>query len=216
MIPVFAVETQGNPVFDLEKEDMTLYVNGKPRDIAYFKRYDFETSTIEKDKEQVLPEEKERVVFIIVDTMFNSNNGFKRSKDIAGDIVKQGKPGDQFVVFENTIFGGLKHIAGPADSRENLLKKIGKLKRPIEKWASQLLSSRDLLNNIDFSIETEERLETEQWHPSGSSIWIRKVCATGTRWNISAGYFRNLNISSKPSVNPSWFSCYRRYGGWCF
>ncbi|HLP45638.1 MAG TPA: hypothetical protein VK469_06815, partial [Candidatus Kapabacteria bacterium] len=100
---------------------------------------------------------------IIVDTMFNSNTGFKRSKVIAGDIVKQGKPGDQFVVFENNIFGGLKLIANPDDSRENILKKIEKMKRPIERWASQLFSSRDLLNNIDFSIETEERLETQQW-----------------------------------------------------
>ncbi|HLP47012.1 MAG TPA: hypothetical protein VK469_13750 [Candidatus Kapabacteria bacterium] len=163
ILPVFAVDAQDNPVFDLEKEDMILYVNGEPRDIAYFKRYDFETGTIKKDKRIANSEGNERMVFIIVDTMFNSTTGFKRSKVIAGDIVKQGKPGDQFVVFENTIFGGLKLIANPDDSRENILKKIGKMKRPIERWASQLFSSRVLLNNIDFSIETEERLETEQW-----------------------------------------------------
>ena len=163
MLPVFAVDAQGNPVFDLEKKDMVLYVNGEPRDITYFKRYDFETNTIEKDKENSIPEEKERVVFIILDTMFNSITGFRRSKIIASDIVKQGKPGDQFIIFEDTIFGGLKHIAGPSGSRKNLIKKIEKMKRPIEKWATQLFSTRDLLNNIDFSIETEERLETEQW-----------------------------------------------------
>lgn len=163
MLPVFAVDAQGNPIFDLEKEDMMLYVNGKPRDIAYFKRYDFETSTIEKDKKQTIPEDIERVVFIIVDTMFNSTSGFRRSKIIASDIVKQGKPGDQFIIFENTIFGGLKHIAGPSDSRENLINEIKKIKRPMERWATQLFNTRELLNNIDFSIETEERLETEQW-----------------------------------------------------
>lgn len=161
LLPVFALDADGNPVFDLEQQDMELYVNGEPREIAYFKRYDFETSAIEKQK--AASEEKERVVFIILDTMFNSTTGFKRSKLIASDIVKEGKPGDQFVVFENTIFGGLRYIAGPTDNREKLLEKIAELKRPIEKWATHLFNTRDLLNNIDFSIETEERMENEQW-----------------------------------------------------
>lgn len=161
LLPVFALDADSNPVFDLEQQDMELYVNGEPREIAYFKRYDFKTSTIEKKKME--PEEKERVIFIILDTMFISNTGFRRSKEIAGDIVKQGKPGDQFVVFENTIFGGLRYIGGPTDIREKLLEKIAGLKRPIEKWPTHLFNTRDLLNNIDFSIETEERLETEQW-----------------------------------------------------
>jgi len=163
LLPVFALDAAGSPVFDLEQEDMELYVNGEPRGIVYFKRYDFETSTVEKRK--MVPEEKERVIFIILDTMFISTTGFKRSKEIAGDIVKQGKPGDRFVVFENSIFGGIRYIAGPTDSREKLLEKIAKLKRPIEKWATHLFNSRDLLNNIDFSIETEERMESENWRP---------------------------------------------------
>ncbi|MCX6583504.1 MAG: hypothetical protein NT166_25295 [Candidatus Aminicenantes bacterium] len=161
LLPVFALDAAGNPVFDLEQGDMELYVNGEPRGIAYFKRYDFETSTVEKRK--MVPEEKERVIFIILDTMFISATGFKRSKEIAGDIVKQGNPGDRFVVFENSIFGGLKYIDGPSDSQEKLLEKIAKLRRPIERWTTHLFNTRDLLNNIDFSIETEERMENEQW-----------------------------------------------------
>ncbi|MDQ1354608.1 MAG: hypothetical protein QG657_4917 [Acidobacteriota bacterium] len=161
LLPVFALDANENPVFDLGQEDMELYVNGEQREIAYFKRYDFEASTIEKQKN--IPEEKERVVFIILDTMFNSNTGFKRAKVIAGDIVKQGKPGDQFIVFENSLLGGLRYIAGPTDSREKLLEKIAGLQRPIEKWLTHLFNTRDLLNNIDFSIETEERMDTSQW-----------------------------------------------------
>jgi VWFA-related protein len=162
LLPVFALDDNGKPVLDLKKEEMELFVNGKPREITYFKRYDFETSTIEK-KKQPAPEPKERIVFIIVDSMFNSRTGFRRSKEITQDIVKQGKPGDQFVVFENNIIDGLKHIAGPAGSKEKIMRKIAKLKRPIGRWASQLHSRRSLDNNIDFSIVTDARLETISW-----------------------------------------------------
>lgn len=162
LLPVFALDDNGSPVLDLEKEEMELFVNGKPREITYFKRYDFETSTIEK-KKQPAPEPKERIVFIIVDSMFNSRTGFRRSKEIARDMVKQGKPGDQFVVFENNIIGGLRHIAGPAGSKEKIMKKVAKLKRPIGRWATQLHSRRSLENNIDFSIITDARLETISW-----------------------------------------------------
>jgi VWFA-related protein len=162
LLPVFALDANGNPVYDLEQQDMELYVNGEPRDIAYFKRYDFESNTIEK--RQKVQDERERVVFIILDTMFSTNTGFKRAKVIAGDIVKQCKPGDQFVVFENSLLNGLRYIAGSSDSQEILLGKIAALRRPIEKWSTHLFNTRDLSNNIDFSIETEERMETEHWN----------------------------------------------------
>jgi len=161
LLPVFAMDKNGSPVFDLAKEDIELLVNGAPYDIAYFKRYDFETSSIEKQK--IVPVEKERVVFIILDTMFNSNKGYRYSKKIARDIINEGEPGDRFVVFENNPIGGLRHIGGPGTSRKNLLSKIARLRRPLERWASQLYKSRSLTNNIDFSLVTDARLETIGW-----------------------------------------------------
>jgi hypothetical protein len=148
-------------VFDLKKEEMELYVNEIPYKIAHFKRIDFESSTIEKEK--IIPKENERVVFIILDSMFNSRTGFRRSKEIAADLVRAGKPGDYFIVFENNLYTGLKHIGGHGQSRKQLIKKIKKLSRPIERWATQLYSSRELSNNIDFSIITDARLETDAW-----------------------------------------------------
>lgn len=162
LLPVFAMDDNGNPVLDLKKEEMELLVNGKPREITYFKRYDFESSTIQ-EKKQPATEPKERIVFIIVDSMFNSKTGFRRAKEIARDLVKQGKPGDQFVVFENNIVDGLRHITGPAGNRKKIMREIAKLKRPIGRWASQLHSRRPLNNNIDFSIMTDARLETISW-----------------------------------------------------
>lgn len=161
LLPVFAVDNSGNPVFDLDKNEIELVVNGKPYDITYFKRYDFESSSIEKKTE--VREEQERVVFIILDTMFCSNKGFRYSRQIAADMIRQGKPGDQFVIFENNTVGGLKHIVGPSDDREKIIKKIEKLRRPVDRWASQLNQRRNMSNNIDFSILSDARLETIGW-----------------------------------------------------
>ena len=161
LLPIFALDSDGNPVFDLKKEEMELYVNEIPFKIAHFKRFDFESSTIEK--QEIIQKENERVVFIILDSMFNSRTGFRRSKEIAADLVRAGKPGDYFIVFENNLYTGLKHIGGHAQSRKLLIKKIKKLSRPIERWATQLYSSRELSNNIDFSIITDARLETDAW-----------------------------------------------------
>lgn len=161
LLPVFALDKNGWPVFDLAKDEIELLVNGKPYEITYFKRFDFETSTIQTQK--IVPEVKERVVFIILDTMFNSNKGYRYSKKIARDIIKEGKSGDRFVVFENNPIGGLKHIGGPDTPRKILLSKIARLKRPLERWASQLYKQRSLTNNIDFSLITDARLETIGW-----------------------------------------------------
>lgn len=186
LLPVFALDKKGNPVFDLEKEEIELLVNGKPYDITYFKRYNFESSSIEK--KEIVPEVKERVVFIILDTMFNSNKGYRYSKKIARDIVKEGKPGDRFVVFENNPIGGLKHIGGPDTPRKQLLRKIARLKRPLERWASQLYKSRSLTNNIDFSLVTDARLETIGWE----SLRTLELQSENLRYKYQVEHFSRI------------------------
>ena len=42
LVPVFVVGADGNPVFDLKKEDFEVYANGTPVEIAQFIRFDFE------------------------------------------------------------------------------------------------------------------------------------------------------------------------------
>ncbi|HLP44308.1 MAG TPA: hypothetical protein VK469_00065, partial [Candidatus Kapabacteria bacterium] len=39
LVPVFAVDSRGNPVYDLQKEEVELYAEGKPADIFYFNSY---------------------------------------------------------------------------------------------------------------------------------------------------------------------------------
>lgn len=161
LLPIFAVYRDGSPVFDLQAGELELFVNNKPVPISFFKRYDFAAGKIEKKIEQ--KEDGERAVFIILDSMFNSNESFRRSRVIAVNLIKQGGPGDRFIVFENNLIGGLMRIAGPDEERETIIKKINQLKKPVDQWASQLFSSRDITNNIDFTLQLEERLETNVW-----------------------------------------------------
>ncbi|MCP5105543.1 MAG: hypothetical protein GY950_19305 [bacterium] len=132
LLPVFAVDAQGNPVYDLKKEDIAFSINGKPVDILHLKPYEFgkqdEEAKAGKGKE-TLQKEPDRVIILIVDQVFNSWSGIKRAKDIAANIVRKGNPGDFFIIMTNTPAGGLKYIAGPDNDAEKLLPRIAALQQ---------------------------------------------------------------------------------------
>lgn len=163
LIPLFAIDKDGDPVFNLGKDDLELYINGKPVEISYFKRLDFESSTVRKESGSKSQESSMRVIFIILDSMFTSRNGFRRAKEIIIDLVRRARPADRFVLFENSDLSGLRYIAGAEDSKELFINKVKKIRRTVSRWATQLYRDRELSENIDFSLHTEERLETKHW-----------------------------------------------------
>jgi hypothetical protein len=168
-VPLFVVDTNGNPVFDLKKEELQLSVNNKPVDILEFRRYEFTHD--QKIKEEIEVGEtdnisqpaQDRVLFIILDTMFNSLTGFRRSKEIAINLIEEGLPGDRFIILENNPTGGLKYIGGSESDKKELIKKIKKLCTSPEKWSNSIYSSRLLSNNIDYNPQIDPRLETGAW-----------------------------------------------------
>jgi VWFA-related protein len=136
LVPLFAVDSKGNAIFDLKKDDLELYVNGKPTDIYEMMAYRFESSeeVVEKAKaegvqsvQRVFAEPK-RVIFIILDSMNCSFYGVDRSKRIAMELIRKGDPGDMFVILMVTLESGLKYIAGPERKSEDLVKRVKKLK----------------------------------------------------------------------------------------
>jgi len=166
-VPLFAVDTNGNPVFDLKKEELQLYVNDEPVDILEFRRYEF--SHEQKIKEELEAGEtgkmsqpvQDRVIFIILDTMFNSLTGFRRSKEIAINLIHEGLPRDHFVILENNSVGGLKYIGGSESDKEELIKKIKKLCTSPEKWYDNLFSSSEVSHKVYYDAFTDPRVETE-------------------------------------------------------
>ena len=143
VVPIFAVDSSGNPVYDLKEEELKLFVNDQPTEISAFKRFEF--SQEQRIKEKVSEEtydtfqsSGDRFVFVILDTMFNSLTGFRRSKDIATKLIKEGEPGDYFVILENNPIGGLKYIGGPEKDGNLLIKKIDEINAPPDKWSKDI------------------------------------------------------------------------------
>ena len=147
LIPVFAVDLKGNPVFDLEKEEFKLFVNNKPIEIMSLLRFTFEEDmevekTVKVKRKIIAKERTERFIFIIMDSVFNSFHGYRRSKKIAEGIIKNASTEDIFIVLENVGTGGLKYISGPEKDSNKIIKKIRQLKVPTSKWDRSLFLTR--------------------------------------------------------------------------
>ncbi len=135
IVPVFAVDAGENPVYDLMAEELQLYVNGKPSRIELFSRYGFEYDGSGTGSEggetasAAMIRNPVRFVFIIVDSIFNSHAGLKRSKKLAAGLIGQASRGDSFFILENNPGTGLKYIAGPTKNKSELLEKISQIKQ---------------------------------------------------------------------------------------
>lgn len=148
LVPVFVVGADGNPVFDLKKEDFEVYANGTHVKVTQFIPFDFrhqrevfEEVTVEDKKVSV--QQPSRALFIIIDSVFNSVLGYRRAKKIAIDIINNGSPEDMFIVLENRAGGGPTLLAGPNESKKDMIKKINKLKLPSGKWDRNIHLTRE-------------------------------------------------------------------------
>lgn len=145
LIPAFAVDADGNPVFDLKKEDFEIHADGSPIKITQFIPYNFQ-HTLEKGKKvkgKVTAKQPSRAIFIVIDSVFNSFFGYRRAKEIAVDIIENGSPEDMFIVLENRAIGGPRHVAGPDENTKNIIDKIEELKFPTGKWDKNLHLTRE-------------------------------------------------------------------------
>jgi hypothetical protein len=151
IVPIFAVDSKGNAVYDLKEEEITLYINRKPYEILQFINYQLEEEEedVEKKKgktkiEPVAPvtkdEEKvgevrrklkikvpERINFIILDGISNSMSGVRNAKRLAMGIVKSGGPGDSFIILEASPSAGLRYVIGPEKNKTKLLQALEKI-----------------------------------------------------------------------------------------
>jgi hypothetical protein len=139
-IPLFAVDSEGKPYLDLKKEDLELYINEKLIETAELKNFSLPQAAEIPERSR----NPEKINFIVFDSMFSSNFGVKRSRQIASKIVANAPAGDSFVLLVNSPREGLKLIFGPEGDKEVLLKKIKKAKLyPGADWFKDMFSSRD-------------------------------------------------------------------------
>lgn len=120
VVPFFAVDGKGNPVYDIRADELELTVNGKSFKIDSFKRFQFDAA----DGKTTAAAKPKRVLFLIIDTVFTSKTGIRRGKEIACELVRKASPGDRFIVLLNAAVGGLRYLIGPENNAELLIKTI--------------------------------------------------------------------------------------------
>jgi hypothetical protein len=145
VIPIFAVDKKGNPVYDLKQEEIQLFINKKPYKILDFmsyqvteeaeKREDLKKADIKEEqiptvtsqtgeeqrKRKIKIKSPERVNFIIIDGITNSRSGLRNAKKLAKGIVKSAGPGDSFILLQAIPNIGLKYLIGPEKDKTKLL-----------------------------------------------------------------------------------------------
>jgi VWFA-related protein len=126
VIPIFAIDKKGNPVYDLREDEIELYVNKKPWKILQFTSYHNEATpgpvtTINKQNSTVKAKSPERVNFILIDGVFTGKKGKIKAVKIAGEIIKSGRPGDSFIIMVISPKKGFQYVVGPEKNRDILL-----------------------------------------------------------------------------------------------
>jgi hypothetical protein len=151
VVPIFAVDKKGNPVYDLKEEEIILYINRKPYKILQFMNYQLEEETEAAEKEKgktkkesaalVTQERKrkpkiealERMNFIILDGIANSMSGVRNAKKLAKGIVKVGSPGDSYIILKASPEIGLRYVIGPEKDKTKLLQLLDKIYQDV-RW----------------------------------------------------------------------------------
>jgi hypothetical protein len=180
LVPFIAVDASGKPVYDLSDDELDLYINEDLTKIIYLNRMVFRDAEISAEKEMQPPEDvekmllkkKTRLVFIVVDAIFNSAPGLKRSKTIARKLIENCAPQDRIVLLEIQM-GGLKYIAGPEPGGKPFLEHLKKLKKNpyrILRW-SQSKYDRSAKEGYD-EIRWERRTAVDKASKEIVKMWL--------------------------------------------
>jgi VWFA-related protein len=151
MAPMFAVDKDGRPVYDLKQEDLELWVNGKPFEILYFNGFKIETAEESRVlRERRLPGKRlrapDRLNFIIIDSLISNLNTLGPSRVIASRIIQKAPPGDAFVILESNQLDGFHYLAGPEKNKQKLVQAMADIET---RYMTRRMYQKPLRNMAD-------------------------------------------------------------------
>jgi len=138
IVPFYAVDAEGRPVFDLRREEVELRVDGVAVATESFDRYTTANAAAERPREASAPATPAaaRRVFFLFDVAFSSPRGLLASAQVARTYLDQLPAIDRLYLLLNDRRSGLKQVLGPiaADEKgkEKVLKRIRGLRPDVQ------------------------------------------------------------------------------------
>ena len=137
IIPLFAIDDKGAPVFDLKKEEVELTVNGKKITLdQLLKRNFFDQPAAESkipDMGKNIARPQERIIFVVLDLVHNSTYGISRTKRITEELILTANKSDKLVIMGIQAHQGLFQITGVEQPGPEMVKKV----RQLEVWGQK-------------------------------------------------------------------------------
>jgi hypothetical protein len=140
IVPFYAVDAQGRPVYDLKPEEVELRVGGAVVPIESFDRYVIQSGKAGVESSPLTPTPS-RTVFFLFDQAFSSPAGFNADKELAARMVRSWPGGDRLFLIAHGSRAGLERKLGPvppdAEGKKELLAAIDALQPEIRRLGLQ-------------------------------------------------------------------------------
>lgn len=171
LVPFYAVDEDGKPVFDLKQEEVELRLDGKPVAIDTFDAHVREESASGEKKEKRKGPRRHVVLFF--DTAFSSPRGFETGQDFAAKTIGKLPETDLLYLVTHDFGSGLRQRLGPlaasSSGKNKMLAEIAKLKPEIGHITAE----------TDFSMEMVGRGSgTRRGAPSGQKMTVDEPLRT--------------------------------------
>ena len=136
IVPFYAVDAQGRPVYDLRPDEVELRVGGAPVAIDSFDSYVIPSGK-GNDKASPLNPTPSRAVFFLFDLTFSSRNGFKADQRLAERLLDGWPAGDRITLITHGSKAGLERKLGPVppdrEGKQELLSAIAALQPEVRR-----------------------------------------------------------------------------------
>lgn len=127
IVPFYAVDAEGKPVYDLRQDEVELRVGGAPAPIESFDRYAIQPGRAGAEASPLTPTPA-RSVFFLFDQAFSSPTGFNTDKRLAARMVESWPGGDRLFLMVHGTAAGIQRKLGPvppdAEGKKELLAAI--------------------------------------------------------------------------------------------